>query len=127
MTKWLLAVLSVSIILYSGCATYSQGKRIYDSQCANCHGFNGEGLAALYPALNKSDIVSHHTDRIPCIIENGKSTKDSLGNVTSEMPPVKDLTPADVTNLINYLLSINPNGPETVTIDSVKAWNSICN
>ncbi len=43
------------------------------------------------------------------------------------MPPVKDLTPAEVTNLINYLLTINPNGPETVTIDSVKAWNSICN
>jgi len=127
MTRWLIVLLSAVFVLYSGCTTYSQGKRIYESKCANCHGIKGEGLAALYPALDKSIIITHNKSRIPCIIELGRSSRDSLGNLTSEMPPVKGLTVAEITNLINYLLTLNPNGQETVTIDSVKVWSEACN
>ena len=52
---------------------YTQGKRLYQAFCSNCHMDNGEGLRSLYPPLANSDYLEKNHDQLACIIANGIS------------------------------------------------------
>ena len=95
--------LSLSVCLWA-CATqpYAQGKRIYDAYCLQCHMADGNGLGELYPSLIGSSYLLSDIDKLACLIRNGQQS-EALATVY--MPAHKSLTPADVTNLINYISS----------------------
>jgi len=114
------------ILLLNSCNSFKQGERIYLSKCSNCHGVNGEGLAQMYPALDKSIYVNSLVNHLPCIILNGKYTLDKNGNKTSEMPPVANMGDVELTNLINYLqYKFNPS-QTPAQLDTIVAWRLKC-
>jgi len=115
------------LLAVSNCATFTQGERIYQQRCANCHGNHGEGLASLYPALENSLIIRDQPSLLPCIILNGKYTLDSAGNKISEMPAIPDLGEVEMSNLINFLMTLSGSDHKAVSIDSVRIWRSGCN
>ncbi len=61
---------------------------------------DGSGLAPLYPNLAGSNIVSQGGANLACIIINGQN---SSRIATIEMPGNSDLTPAELSNLLNYI------------------------
>ncbi|MGD8626064.1 MAG: c-type cytochrome [Anaerolineae bacterium] len=40
----------------------ARGAKLYDQYCAGCHGLRGEGLAGVYPALNRDDLFENRED-----------------------------------------------------------------
>lgn len=72
---------------------FVNGKYIYEKRCQNCHGPDGEGLANLYPSIQKSLYISEKTDWLACNIRYGLNS----------MPANKELTPIEISYIINYI------------------------
>ena len=112
--------------LHISCNTYTQGERIFQSKCANCHGMEGEGLADMYPALSNSAYMKNRISELPCIIINGKYTLDKKGNKISEMPPLPKMGDVELTNLINYLQNRFSKNKPSAQLDSIVKWKKRC-
>ena len=72
---------------------FVNGKNVYEKNCQNCHGANGEGLANLYPTLRKSNYIDENRNILACDIRFGLNS----------MPGSPQLTPIEITYLINYI------------------------
>lgn len=80
---------------------YTQGKRLYDAHCSSCHMAEGNGLGELYPSLhNSSYLTTSNVANLPCLIKEGR-VSTTLSTIA--MPPNKELSDAEMTNLINYI------------------------
>ena len=79
---------------------YVQGERIYTAVCSSCHMDSGEGLGEIYPNITNSAYLSSKASELPCLIKNGRRSQ-TLETVV--MPGLKNITPAEMTNLMNYL------------------------
>lgn len=101
-----LAILAYCFLVLSSCEheTYSQGKRLYEAHCENCHMEDGNGLAKLIPPLTNSDYLKENQNKIACILRNGQKGKVIVNNVlyNQEMPG-KKYTEVQITNIINYI------------------------
>ena len=85
-------------LFYFSCSNpYVQGERLYELRCANCHMSDGSGLAQVIPDLTATSYKSRDLE-VACLIRNGLPGNDQL-----VMPANKDLTPAEITNIINFL------------------------
>ena len=107
---------------------YEQGKRLYQYYCANCHMENGQGLRKLIPPIAASDYYINHIDEIPCIIRYGLSDTIVVNGVTFQeaMEGHPSLSPAEITNIINYMHSEwYPDLPYT-TLDVVEEQLDNC-
>ena len=84
---------------------YTQGKRLYQAFCSNCHMDNGEGLRSLYPPLANSDYLEKNHDQLACIIANGISGKIVVNGkeYNQAMAPVTALNDIEINNIINYI------------------------
>jgi len=60
-----------------------------------------EGVAKLYPAINKLKNTDVNLDDLPCIIRYGQN-KESY---SLEMEGLKNLSSIEINNIINYLLN----------------------
>jgi mono/diheme cytochrome c family protein len=86
---------------------YKEGKRIYENQCAPCHGMNGEGFGSLYPNLYDTSFINGNRFFLSCWIRRGIGP-DSL-NARKErysdlaMPALPNLSSIDLCNVLNYL------------------------
>jgi mono/diheme cytochrome c family protein len=107
------------ILLCSSCSTESGDPALYRKYCANCHGSEGEGLRALYPALAESIYLDQKIDRLPCLIVNG-----SGNNIV--MPGFPQLKPAEVAELISYLNNRWAETRKTIPEEQVVAWLQKC-
>jgi len=112
--------------MYMGCAPYPQGKALYKEKCANCHGDKGQGLVSLYPSLKTSKIIRSSPGLIPCLVLHGTPQDSNYLNPV-KMPANPNISEADMTNLINYLLSLQDNQRHSVALDSVRLWMDACN
>jgi mono/diheme cytochrome c family protein len=72
------------------------GKTLYQNNCANCHGNNGEGLRKLYPSLNTSPRLQD-IEYLSCLIKQGTSEKEI------NMPGNKDLYDLDIAQIITFM------------------------
>jgi len=81
---------------------YTQGQRIYEAQCANCHMDNGEGLKSLIPDISDSKYILGSPQDLICLIRKGipDNRDDGL-----QMPGYKDLSDVEMCNLVNFLQS----------------------
>lgn len=72
---------------------FVNGKNIYEKNCQNCHGANGEGLGNLYPSLRSSEYIDENRTNLACDIRFGLNS----------MPENPQLTAIEIAYLINYI------------------------
>jgi len=108
-------------------STYTQGKRMYEVYCQNCHMDDGMGLAKLIPPLANADYLRDNQEMIPCIIYHGQNDTIVVNGVTftQEMPGEK-YNEVQITNIINYINTAWGNQIEPVTLDQVKERLAKC-
>jgi len=89
-------------------ARAQQGRKVYEAQCAQCHGDQGQGAGGLYPALagNRAVLLDDPTNLVRMVLHGG------FGPATSErprpfgMPPyVLSLSDADIAAVLTHLRS----------------------
>lgn len=108
---------------------YNQGKALYQKKCANCHIEDGTGLKGLIPPLAKADYLIAHKNDLACIIRNGLETPIMVNEVVYNqqvMPANEKISAADITNIVNYILSEWGNQGGVITLSEVNAQLEAC-
>ena len=115
--------------LLPGCFTEKghQGARLYAQHCASCHGEQGQGIGQLVPPLAASDYLAAHRARLACIVRQGLNEPITVNGVgyhqlmlgVQDTATHRHLSPAQITNLLNYVESHwgnqpGPAGPRTI-------------
>lgn len=105
--------LLAGLLALPGCFTNKghQGERLYGQHCAGCHGEQGQGIGQLVPPLAGSDYLARHPDALACIVRQGLKGPIVVNGVPYNqlMLGVQDttthrhLSPAQITNLLNYI------------------------
>jgi mono/diheme cytochrome c family protein len=116
----IIIILAFLSIFYS-CneVNYTQGQRIYNANCSNCHMEDGSGLKNLIPSLDKNPLITEIDSKVIAIIHYGVNA-DSLGKTDKYMPAHKKMSDVEMTNLLNFLQErFNPPGYE-FKLDEVK-------
>jgi cytochrome c oxidase subunit 2 len=57
----------------------TQGKAVFEDNCAQCHRSNGQGLPGTFPALNKNSFVTGDPKPVIATVLNGR--KGTLGRM----------------------------------------------
>ena len=113
------ACLLVSLTL-PGCFTnkQNQGEKLYAEHCSSCHGEQGQGLARLIPPLAGADYLAQHRDELPCLLRQGQRGPIKVNGIlyNQVMPGHAELSPAKLTNLLNYIENSwgNKSTPRTI-------------
>lgn len=105
---------------------YSSGILVYQTHCQNCHGANGEGLAALIPSLTDSAYLLSNKPSLACIIKFGLKGSIKINEKTFDgtMPAV-DLSPMETAQVLTYIG--NSFGNKLNTIDIQQTESSLGN
>ena len=110
----LLSSLFAGVLIFESCSNemelnyqryFVNGKGLYEKNCQNCHGTNGEGLGMLYPPLTDTVFLSKNRSSLACIIKNGLTGKITVNNVSYEtnMPANAVLADIDIAQIIVYI------------------------
>jgi mono/diheme cytochrome c family protein len=92
------------------------GQLVFEDNCAQCHRSNGEGLPAMFPALNNNPFVLGDPKPVIATVLNGR--KGSLG----QMPSWKDkLDDGQIAAVITYIRQAWSNRAAPVTPAMVAA------
>lgn len=104
------------------------GRGLYTTHCSSCHGATGQGLRDLYPPLQGSIYLDRKVNEAPCIITKGitGSIVTSDGSRNQRMPAFQELTTAELTPLLIFLL--DRWGRDTIPISPgiVEKWLRSC-
>lgn len=107
LTRWALPLSAAGLLALPGCFTdkQNQGQRLYAENCAGCHGEQGQGLARLIPALAGADYLAQHRAALPCLLRQGQHGPLQVNGIlyNQVMPGNQALSPARLTNLLNYI------------------------
>ena len=96
------------------------GLTLYTQNCASCHQPNGEGLKGAFPPLKGSPIVlGDDLDLYVNIIMKGYDPRPEYA-VMNAVGTDNNLTPEDVTAIINHEKTSWGNNAKTVTLEEVK-------
>lgn len=80
-----------------------EGERLYRSRCASCHGIDGRGNTPQWMGDPYADL----TDDTWRYGGDPPSIEDTIRDgIFAKMPANKDLTPKQLTELSNYVLSL---------------------
>ena len=98
-----------------------RGRQLYLKNCFICHQFNGQGIAALYPPLVKSDFLMSDRERAIRIGCEGLSGEIVVNGAKFDgvMPPVV-LNDQEVADVITYVRNSWGNQSRGITADEVK-------
>lgn len=125
----LVLLMAVGVVL-PGCfsSNKGQGKRLYEQKCASCHGDQGQGLARLIPPLAGADYLVDHRTELPCLLRYGQNEVIVVNGIGyhNVMPGNKSLSPAQLTNLLNYIESHWGNEAKPRTIREVEQQLEAC-
>jgi cytochrome c551 len=107
---------------------HAEGKRLYQQQCANCHGNNGEGLGALIPPLAQADYLKQHWTATPCIIKNGLNHTILVNGQSYDqpMPANAKLSEIEIANILNYIGNSWGNQLPTQQLNAVRTQLENC-
>jgi len=89
---------------------FEQGQRLYEGNCALCHGDSGTGDPPTFPALIGNDLLGD-TARIVSHIRQGEGT----------MPPFPDLGAEAISSVANYIRNAWENDFGSVHTDEISA------
>lgn len=111
MSKWLLsALLAIHVLGQTPAADTAAGKKIFESQCALCHGQTGTGGRG--PSLNRAKL-SHAPD-------DESLWKVISGGIEPEMPGAWQLNQHEVYSVGAYVRSLGALPPETLPGDPAR-------
>jgi mono/diheme cytochrome c family protein len=84
---------------------YSNGKKLYESRCANCHNADGTGLAALIPPLTDTLYLRENRSKLACFIRQGLHDTISVAGRTysGAMPATPGMADIDAAAIITYV------------------------
>ena len=126
----LLVLLAAVAVTLPGCFSNNrhQGPRLYEQKCASCHGDQGQGLARLIPPLAGADYLADHRAELPCLLRHGQNEIIVVNGVAYRyvMPGNEGLSPAQLTNLLNYVESHWGNEAVPRTIREVEEQLEAC-
>lgn len=96
----------------------SPGRIIYYSQCANCHGNQGEGTERLVPPIYNTARLKNHFESLPCLITKGLNDSLLVEGVWYNQPmyPIK-LSDVEMTNLMRFLNDSMLEKPHSILIN----------
>lgn len=86
---------------------------------------DGSGLGKQIPALNSSSLIMIDREKVACQIYRGIPSTDSLPTQLA-MPANEDLTPADLANLMNYILDRWHPSSAPVKDNETEEWMLSC-
>lgn len=85
---------------------YARGGKVYEAQCASCHGDRGEGVPNIYPALAGNRAVNLGSyDNLVQVIRHGGFAPTTTGNPAPfGMPPFgQTLSNSDLAAVVTYI------------------------
>jgi mono/diheme cytochrome c family protein len=82
-------------------AEHADGKRLYDTHCARCHGVHAAGTGRGPSFLSKVYEPSHHGDQAFLLAVNRGVTAHHWG--FGNMPPVPGVSDDDVEKIVGYV------------------------
>lgn len=86
-------------------AYFSEGQRLYEQKCANCHQKEGTGLRKLIPPLANADYLKSQKQQLACIIKYGL-TGEIVVNGQSynlSMPANEALSDRHIAQILTYI------------------------
>jgi len=106
---------------------YSAGAAVYQAHCQNCHGDNGQGLAALIPPLTDTAYLSKNKGLLPCFLQNGLKGEIKVNNkiFEGEMPASK-LSPIEIAQVLTYITNSYGNKQKLISNDDVEKLLKNC-
>jgi cytochrome c6 len=96
-------------------APITEGKKLFESTCADCHRVNGQGLPAKFPALDGNPFVVGDPIKVIDTVLNGR--KGKLGQMPSWKENFND---QQVAAILTYVRQGWSNKGTPVTADMVK-------
>ncbi len=109
---------------------YPRGVAIYATVCKTCHGEDGNGITALAPPLNKSEIVNCNKTTMISIVLKGLSGPVKVAGhvykapeISGEMPGFadnKDFTDDDLAQVMNFVRRSWQNKGDKINAADVK-------
>ncbi|MDU1534911.1 MAG: cytochrome c [Neisseria sp.] len=124
-TKKILAAVIFTLSVHSSfaadAAQMTQGQKIYESNCAACHGKKGEGRGTMFPPLYQSDYIM----KKPQVLLQSM-TKGINGPIKVNGKPYNGFMPAtaindtDLAAVATYIMNAFNNGGGTITEKDAK-------
>ena len=106
-------------------AVSARGAQIYEQQCAQCHGKQGEGKAGAFPALagNRAVVMANPTNVLRVVLQGGYLPATAGNPRPHGMPPfLQALEDEDVAAVTSYVRSAWGNSAGRIaTIDAHRA------
>lgn len=87
-------------------ADVEAGKAVFAKKCKACHAAGGEGNAAIAKTMQ---VTLRHLGAKEVQQKKDDELKKDVVEGTGKMKPAKDLSPADVANLIGFLRTLKGN------------------
>lgn len=105
------------------------GKQLYMQNCSMCHQKNGEGLARLYPPLDKSDYMQNHLEEVICLIKYGTEAPLTVNGIlyTQPMPGVRNITNLEIAEIATYIYNTGEHERGLISVKEVDKIISNCN
>ncbi|WP_417558012.1 c-type cytochrome [Mesoflavibacter zeaxanthinifaciens] len=96
-------------------SSITQGEKVYQNFCINCHMANGEGIEGVYPPLANSDYLENNLEASIKGIKNGMKGKITVNGKTynNVMTPM-GLNNQEVADVTNYILNNWGNNSDTL-------------
>lgn len=100
----------------------SEGKRLYELYCANCHQTDGTGLARLYPPLKNSDYMLQNREKVICGIRHGQQGEIIVNGIVfnQPMPANPGITDLEIAEIATYIYTVFGDTTQIVTINEVR-------
>ncbi len=98
--------------------TFLEGGKLYENNCAQCHGAQGEGVAGAYPALNGTVAINRDNtaNLIQAVLHGGYSPATQGNPRPFGMPPYQLLfNDREVASVLTYVRQSWGNGGSTVS------------
>lgn len=101
---------------------YSNGKRLYEKYCSNCHMNDGKGLGKLIPPLAKSDYLKENRGSLPIILKYGLKGPITVNGIeyNQPMPANPDLTDLEIVELLTFVNNSWGNSNGGFSLEEVK-------
>jgi len=110
----------VAKVATSSSTNLPDGQALYTQNCASCHQANGEGLKGAFPSLKNSPIVlGENLELFVDIIMKGYDARPEFA-VMNAVGTDNNLTPEDITAIINHEKTSWGNNAKPVTLEEVK-------
>jgi mono/diheme cytochrome c family protein len=83
----------------------SEGQRLYEQKCANCHQRDGTGLRKLIPPLAGADYLIKYKDNLACIVKYGLTGEIEVNGqkYNLSMPANEGLSDRHIAQIITYI------------------------